>query len=153
MKKLINEFKTFAFKGNVVDMAVGVIIGGAFGKIVTSLLDDIIMPLIGLLFQADFTNWGVILSDNPANLSVGEAVEAGLTVLNYGNFISVIINFFIIALCVFGVVKGINKAKEALEHKPEEPAEPEKEPRLCPYCFQEIDEKATRCPHCTSELK
>ena len=154
MKKLMNEFKAFAFKGNVVDMAVGVIIGGAFGKIVTSLLDDIIMPLIGLLFKADFTNWGVILSENPEGLSVGEAAEAGLTVLNYGNFISVVINFFIVALCIFAVVKGINKAKAALEPK-EEPApeEPKKEPRLCPYCFQEIDEKATRCPHCTSELK
>lgn len=154
MKKLMNEFKAFAFKGNVVDMAVGVIIGGAFGKIVTSLLDDIIMPLIGLLFQADFTNWGIVLSAHPDDMSVGAAAEAGLTVLKYGNFISVVINFFIVTLCIFAVVKALNAAKTAMEKKPEPaPEEPKKAPRLCPYCFQEIDEKATRCPHCTSELK
>ena len=151
MKKFMKEFKAFAFKGNVMDMAIGVIIGGAFGGIVSSLLDDIIMPLIGLLFKADFSDWGVILSENPNNLSVGEAAEAGLTVVRYGNFISVIVNFLIVALCVFAVVKAINKAKEALEPKPA--PVPEKKPRLCPYCFGEIHENATRCPHCTSELK
>lgn len=154
MKKFFSEFKTFAFKGNVLDMAVGVIIGGAFGNIVTSLLNDILMPLIGLIFKADFTNWGVVLSENPENLSVAAANEAGLTVLNYGNFISVIINFLIVALCIFCVVKAMNAAKAKLEKKEEPaPAEPAKAPRLCPFCFSEINEKATRCPHCTSELK
>ena len=151
MKKFFDEFKAFAFKGNVVDMAIGVIIGGAFGTIVTSLLDDILMPLIGLIFKADFSDWGIVLSANPDNLSVGQAAEAGLTVLKYGNFISVVLNFFILALCVFLMVKAINKAKAALE-KPA-PAAPEKKPRLCPYCFGEIHDDATRCPHCTSELK
>ncbi len=146
MKKFFKEFKEFINRGNVVDMAVGIIIGGAFGAIVTSLLNDIIMPLIGLLFKADFTNWGVILSENPGNLSVGEAAEAGLTVLHYGNFISVVLNFIIIALVVFLIIKAINKLKRPKE---EAPAEPD---RICPFCKQVIDKEATRCPHCTSEL-
>ena len=154
MKKLWNEFKTFAFKGNVVDMAVGVIIGGAFGAIVTSLLNDILMPLIGLLVKADFAKWFVALDGNKY-ASLEAATEAGVSVVNYGNLISTVIYFLLVALCIFFVVKGINVARKKVEDmkKKEEPApEPAKKPRLCPYCFGEIHDEATRCPHCTSEL-
>ena len=150
MKKFLSEFKAFALKGNVVDMAVGVIIGGAFGAIVKSLIDDIIMPLLGLIIKADFTNWGIVLGDNPENLAPGAAAEAGLTVFYYGKFISAIVYFILIALAIFIVIRALRKAEEKAKKK-EEPA-PEKKPRLCPYCKQEVADDATRCPHCTSEL-
>ena len=150
MKKFFSEFKAFALKGNVVDMAVGVIIGGAFGAIVKSLIDDIIMPLLGLIIKADFTNWGIVLGDNPENLAPGAAAEAGLTVFYYGKFISAIVYFILIALAIFIVIRALRKAEEKAKKK-EEPA-PEKKPRLCPYCKQEVADDATRCPHCTSEL-
>ena len=145
------EFKKFALKGNVVDMAIGVIIGGAFGKIVSSLVDDIFMPLIGLLFKTDsLTNKYVVL--NGVEVAKGatpeQALEAGANILRWGNLVSIIINFIMIAVILFFVVKGINKLKD-LGKKEEEPA---KKPRLCPYCKQEIADDATRCPHCTSEL-
>ena len=155
MKKFFEEFKAFALKGNVVDMAVGVIIGGAFGAIVKSLIDDIIMPLLGLLIKVDFTSWGKVLGDNPDNLAPGAAAEAGLTVFYYGKFISAIVYFILIALCIFIVVRTLRmaeeKAKEA-KKKEEAPAEEPKKPRLCPFCKMEIADDATRCPHCTSEL-
>ena len=150
MKKFFSEFKAFALKGNVVDMAVGVIIGGAFGAIVKSLIDDIIMPLLGLIIKADFTNWGIVLGDNPENLAPGAAAEAGLTVFYYGKFISAVVYFILIALAIFIVIRALRKAEEKAKKK-EEPA-PEKKPRLCPYCKQEVADDATRCPHCTSEL-
>ena len=153
MKKFLSEFKAFALKGNVVDMAVGVIIGGAVGAIVKSLIDDIIMPLLGLIIKADFTNWGIVLGDNPENLAPGAAAEAGLTVFYYGKFISAIVYFILIALAIFIVVRALRKAEEKAESlkKKEEPAE-EKKPRICPFCKMEIADDATRCPHCTSEL-
>ena len=150
MKKFFEEFKAFALKGNVVDMAVGVIIGGAFGAIVKSLIDDIIMPLLGLIIKADFTNWGIVLGDNPENLAPGAAAEAGLTVFYYGKFISAVVYFILIALAIFIVIRALRKAEEKAKKK-EEPA-PEKKSRLCPYCKQEVADDATRCPHCTSEL-
>ncbi|MBQ6331335.1 MAG: large conductance mechanosensitive channel protein MscL [Clostridia bacterium] len=150
MKKFFSEFKAFALKGNVVDMAVGVIIGGAFGAIVSSLINDIIMPLLGLLIKVDFNSWGVVLGDNPENLAPGAAAEAGLTVFYYGKFISAIVYFILIALAIFIVIRALRKAEEKAKKK-EEPA-PEKKPRLCPYCKQEVADDATRCPHCTSEL-
>ena len=150
MKKFLSEFKAFALKGNVVDMAVGVIIGGAFGAIVKSLIDDIIMPLLGLIIKADFTNWGIVLGDNPENLAPGAAAKAGLTVFYYGKFISAVVYFILIALAIFIVIRALRKAEEKAKKK-EEPA-PEKKPRLCPYCKQEVADDATRCPHCTSEL-
>ena len=146
MKKLWNEFKTFAFKGNVLDMAVGVIIGGAFGAIVTSLINDVLMPLIGKLITVDFSQWFA---------SVEAATEAGAAILNFGSFVSAIVYFLLVALCIFLVVKAVNTAKKKAEDikKKDEPApEPAKAPRLCPYCFGEIHDEATRCPHCTSEL-
>lgn len=121
MGKLLKEFKDFAIKGNVMDMAIGVIIGGAFGKIVSSFVADIIMPLIGLLVGGkDFTQWKWVLS--PANEALGKAEVA----LTYGNFIQVIFDFIIIAFCIFLVVKAINKAKKPKEEPaPEPPATPE----------------------------
>ncbi|MBQ1168683.1 MAG: large-conductance mechanosensitive channel protein MscL [Bacteroidales bacterium] len=121
MGKLLKEFKDFAVKGNVMDMAIGVIIGGAFGKIVSSFVSDIIMPLIGLLVGGtDFTQWKWVLS--PANEALGKAEVA----LTYGNFIQVIFDFLIIAWCIFLVVKAINKAKKPKEEPaPEPPATPE----------------------------
>ncbi|MBQ5990990.1 MAG: large conductance mechanosensitive channel protein MscL [Clostridia bacterium] len=155
MKKFFSEFKAFALKGNVVDMAVGVVIGGAFGAIVTSLINDIIMPLLGLIIKVNFSNWGVVLGDNPDGLSPAAAAEAGLSVFHYGKFISAIIYFVLIALAIFLVVRALRKAEEKAKElkKKEEPApEPAKQPRLCPYCRQEVADDATRCPHCTSEL-
>ncbi|MBR5035380.1 MAG: large-conductance mechanosensitive channel protein MscL [Bacteroidales bacterium] len=121
MGKLINEFKDFAIKGNVMDMAIGVVLGAAFGKIVSSFVSDIIMPLIGLLVGGvDFTQWKWVLS--PANEALGKAEVA----LTYGNFIQVIFDFLIIAWCIFLVVKAINKAKKPKEEPaPEPPATPE----------------------------
>ncbi|MBR4772240.1 MAG: large-conductance mechanosensitive channel protein MscL [Bacteroidales bacterium] len=119
MKKLLQEFKTFAMKGNVVDMAVGVIIGGAFGKIVTSLVSDIFMPLIGLLVGGvDFTQWKIVLSQ--ANEAAGKAEVA----ITYGNFIQVVLDFIILAWVIFMVIKGINKLNAKKEKEAEKPAEP-----------------------------
>ena len=154
MKKLWGEFKTFAFKGNVLDMAVGVIIGGAFGAIVTSLINDILMPLIGLLIRVDFSKWWIALDGNQY-ASVEAATEAGAGILNYGALISAVVYFLLVAICIFAVVKAINTARKKMEElrKKDEPApEPAKKPRLCPYCYGEIHDEATRCPHCTSLL-
>jgi len=159
MKKFFSDFKAFAMKGNMIDLAVAVVIGGAFGKIITSLVDDIIMPLISLIFKADFSNWFVPLGgarpipEELLGAGADAMKEAGYSIFHYGNFISLIVNFIIIAFCIFLVVRLIAKAKEKAESmkKKEEPAE-EKKPRLCPYCRQEIADDATRCPHCTSEL-
>ena len=143
------EFKKFALKGNVVDMAIGVIIGGAFGKIVSSLVDDIFMPLIGLLFKTDsLTNKYVVLNGvDTTGMTAEQAVEAGANIMKWGNLLSIIINFIMIAVILFFVVKGINKLKDL--GKKEEEAKPA---RKCPFCKGEIADDATRCPHCTSEL-
>ena len=133
MKSLINEFKEFALKGNVMDMAVGIIIGAAFTAIVTSLVDDIISPLIGLFVKVDF-------NDLVANV-------AGVDI-KYGAFIMAIINFLIVAWVLFLVIKSINKASN-LRKKEEEEAPTTK---VCPFCKSEIAIDATRCPNCTSEL-
>ncbi len=157
MKKFLSEFKAFALKGNVVDMAVGVIIGGAFGAIVTSLINDIIMPLLGLIIKADFSQWFIPLGEVPEGTAhTAEAMaEAGVSLFHYGKFISAIVYFILIALAIFIVIRALRKAEEKAKEakKKDEPApEPEKKPRLCPYCKQEVAEDATRCPHCTSEL-
>ncbi|HPF53404.1 MAG TPA: large conductance mechanosensitive channel protein MscL [Eubacteriales bacterium] len=144
------DFKKFAFKGNVMDMAVGVIIATAFGKIVSSLVNDVFMPLIGLLVGGvNFNDMFIVLQKTDTVYeTLAAAQEAGVPLLTYGTFIAAIIDFFIIAFVVFLLVRLVNKTKK----KEPEPA-PAPEPRLCPYCFGEINEKATRCPHCTSELK
>lgn len=147
MKKFFQEFKEFAMKGNVLDMAVGVIVGGAFGKIVTSLVSDLFMPVIGLVTGGHNIAGLFYALDGNQYDSIEAAQQAGVGTLNYGAFFQNVIDFLIIALCIFLFVKLINKA---LPKKKEEPAPA---PRLCPYCLQPVDEKATRCPHCTSELK
>ncbi len=138
------EFKKFAMRGNVMDMAVGVIIGGAFGKIVGSFVSDIVMPPISMVMgKTDFTN--LFVSLNGQEYATLEAAQkAGAPVLAYGKFINSIIDFLVIALVIFIMVTQMNKLK-----KEEEPAP---DPRLCPYCKQPVDDEATRCPHCTSEL-
>ena len=128
MKKFLQEFRDFAVKGNMIDMAVGIIIGGAFGKIVTSLVSDIIMPPIGLLVGGvNFTDWNVVLKE--AVMENGEVITPALT-LNYGNFIQVLFDFLIIALSIFFVIRGINKMKEMTSKKKaeEEAAAPAPEP-------------------------
>lgn len=134
MRKFISEFKEFAMKGNVMDMAVGIIIGSAFTGIVTSLVDNILSPVIGLLTKGNFD---------------GLAVDFFGVTLKYGSFIMAVLNFLIVAFVLFVIIKAMNKAK-SLGQKQEEEAEPEV--KECPYCMSEIPVKATRCPHCTSQL-
>jgi len=143
------EFKEFAVKGNAIDLAVGVIIGAAFGGIVNSLVKDILMPPIGLLTGGlDFSNKFLILKEAPAGdvfNTAADAAKAGAITWNYGNFITLIINFLIVAFCIFLVVKAMNKMK-----KPSPTAPPVV--KDCPACTMSIPIKATRCPHCTTEL-
>ena len=142
---MLKEFKKFIMRGNVMDMAVGVIIGGAFQAIVNSLVNDIVMPLIGILTGGlDFSSLFIALDGNTYE-TLAAAQEAGAATLNYGTFISAIINFLIMAFVIFMVVKGINKM-----HKPEEAP---KTTKVCPYCKSEISKDATKCPHCTSDLE
>jgi len=141
-----NDFKAFAARGNVIDLAVGVIIGAAFGKIVTSLVNDVIMPPIGLLVgRIDFRNLFVALNGQ-AYPSLSEAQKAAAPTINYGQFVNTVIEFLIVAFVVFLVVRQFNRLRPAA---PTAPAEP---PRDCPYCVSRIALKATRCPYCTSEL-
>jgi large conductance mechanosensitive channel len=149
---MFKEFKEFAVKGNVVDMAVGIIIGGAFGTIVKSLVDDIIMPPIGLaLGKIDFANLFILLQEGPKipgpYASVAAAKGAGAVTINYGLFINSVISFTIVAFAIFLIVRTINRLK-----RQQEPAAPPAT-KECPYCTSAIPEKARRCPHCTSELK
>ncbi len=139
MKSFWKEFKTFISRGSVMDMAVGIIIGGAFTAIVTSLVDDLVMPLLSLLTGGfDFTKLSVVLGS-------GE----GAATLNYGLFISAVINFLLIAFVIFCLIKSINKMKDKIAKTEEESPTTKK----CPYCKSEIDIEATRCPHCTSQLE
>jgi len=148
---MFEEFKKFAMRGNVVDMAVGIIIGGAFGTIVKSLVSDVIMPPVGLLLGGvDFADWFITLKEGAtagpyATLAV--AKEAGAVTLNAGLFINSMISFMIVAFAVFLLIRGMN----SLQKKEEEPAAEPTE-KDCPHCFTAIPIKATRCPHCTSEL-
>lgn len=135
MKKFIQEFKEFALKGNVIDMAVGVVIGGAFKGIVDSLVADIINPIIGLFANQDLSKYSITIGD--------------VSIL-YGSFVSAVINFLLMALVIFCIVKGINKAKNFRKTEEEEAAPAVK---MCPYCRSEIAIEATRCPHCTSQLE
>ena len=135
---MIEEFKKFIMRGNVLDMAVGVIIGAAFGKIVTSFVNDILMPPIGLLLgRVNFSNLFLNLSSTPA------ATLAGLPVIAYGSFLNAVVDFLIVAFAIFLLIKQVNRLM---------PKKEAKAARLCPYCRQEIADDATRCPHCTSEL-
>ncbi len=182
LKKFFADFKAFALKGNVMDLAVAVIIGGAFQKIINSVVNDLIMPFIGLLTGGtDFRNWFIPLRDKsevlvegipeiPATsttdlvpavdpITVGDLTTAAqcdeynVATFKYGNFITEVLNFIIIAFVIFLLVKGIAKLsslkkKEVVEEAPAAPTT-----KKCPYCKSEIDIEATRCPHCTSEIK
>ena len=148
---MLKEFKEFAMRGNVVDMAVGIIIGAAFGTIVKSLVADVIMPPIGLLLgNVDFSNLFVVLKEGAVAgpfASLAEAQKAGAVTLNYGVFINTIISFLIVAFAVFLLVRGMNKMKREEEAPPAEPTTKE-----CPYCLSTIPIMAKRCAFCTSEV-
>lgn len=145
---MLKEFKEFAMKGNVVDLAIGVIIGGAFGKIVTSLVNDVIMPPIGLLLgNVDFSNLFINLSGGEY-ASLAQAQEAGAVTINYGTFLNTIIDFLIVAFVIFLLIRQMNKLQ-----KPKEEKTAELTTKECPYCLSTIPIKATRCPACTSEIK
>ncbi len=147
---MLKEFKEFAVKGNMIDLAVGMIIGSAFTKIVNSMVNDLIMPLISVFTgKVDFTNWFYAL-DGKHYATIAEATEAGVATVNYGAFISGVIDFIIMAFVVFLFVRGINKLRKAVE-KPAAPAP--KKTKECPYCHSEIHIDATKCPHCTSDIK
>ena len=142
MKKFFEEFKKFISRGNVMDMAVGVIIGGAFTAIVNSLVNDIFMPVLSLI-TGGF---------DIAGMSVSFGVGDNAATWNYGAFLSAVINFLLIALVIFCIIKAMNTAKDKMLKKQEEEA-PAPTTKKCPYCMSEIDIQATRCPHCTSELQ
>lgn len=149
---MLKEFKEFAMRGNVVDMAVGIIIGAAFGVIVKSLVNDVIMPPIGLLLgDVDFANLFAVIQEGAEiagpYASLALAKEAGAVTINYGVFINSIISFLIVAFAVFLVIRGLNKMKREEEAPPAEPTTKD-----CPFCFSEIAIQARRCPSCTSEL-
>ncbi|MBN1121283.1 MAG: large-conductance mechanosensitive channel protein MscL [Anaerolineae bacterium] len=151
---MLKEFREFALKGSVIDLAIGIIIGGAFNQVVNSLVNDIIMPPIGLLLgKVDFSNLYIDLTGGGYQ-SLADAQEAGAATLNYGLFINTLINFVIVAFAVFLLVKAVNQSREVAEElagkKEEAPTEPTT--KDCPYCFSTIAIKATRCPNCTSEL-
>lgn len=146
---MLKEFKEFAIKGNAVDMAVGIIIGAAFGSIITSMVKDLIMPPISLLSGGlDWSNKFMVLRDAPGGpfKTAADAVKAGAITWNYGNFVTLVVNFLIVAFCIFLLVRALNKLKQP---KPGAAAPVSKE---CPFCLMTIPIKATRCPHCTSEM-
>lgn len=157
MKKLFKDFKDFISKGNVIDLAVGVIIGGAFSTIVNSVVDNLMMPPIGLLFgNADFSDLFIVLKQGsealPEGATLEMASEVGAVTFNYGQFITDVISFLLLALGVFLMVKGIKslqrKAEKEKEEKPVEKTEKD-----CPFCKKSIPIEAVRCPYCTSELE
>jgi large conductance mechanosensitive channel len=143
------EFKAFALKGNVVDLAVGVIIGGAFGKIVSSLVSDIIMPLLGALIGNNSLNNLFITLGKGKYATIEAAKEAGVATLNYGLFLNNILDFLIIAFSIFMVIKQLSRFTK----KKEEPVVVQVTTKVCGYCFSEIHKDASRCPHCTSVLE
>ena len=149
---LAKDFKTFAMRGNVVDMAVGIIIGGAFGTIVKSLVDDVLMPPIGLLIgNVDFSNLFVVVKGGDPTgpyATLAAAKDAGAVAIAYGQFINALVSFLIVAFAVFILVRAMVKLQRKEEAPPPAPTTKD-----CPYCFTGIPIKAVRCPHCTSELK
>ena len=149
---MLKEFKEFAMKGNVLDMAVGIIIGAAFGAIIVSLVSDVIMPPIGLLLgNVDFSNIFLVLKEGKVAgpyASMAAAKAAGAVTMNFGLFINTIINFLIVAFAIFLLIRNVNRLKKQEAAPPAVPTTKE-----CPFCFTAIPIKATRCPNCTSELK
>lgn len=156
-KNFLNEFKKFAMRGNVIDMAVGIIIGAAFGKIVDSMVKDVIMPPIGLLLgKVDFTNLFVVLKDGATPspyISLDAAQKAGAVTMNLGLFVNALISFMIVAFAVFILIKAINELQAKMV-KQEQAEEAKKEPttKKCPFCCSEIDINAVKCPQCTADL-
>lgn len=156
MKKLLGDFRDFIRKGNVLDLAVGVIIGGAFQKIVTSVINDLLMPWIGLLTGGvNFVDQFLILKlpegvEKAQVTSASVAASLGVTTFNYGAFVTAVIDFLIMAFIIFLFIRGINKVQNLTSKPAEEKAPTTKK---CPYCLSEINIEATRCPHCTSELE
>jgi large conductance mechanosensitive channel len=145
---MLREFRDFAMRGNVLDMAIGIIIGAAFGKIITSLVSDILMPPIGLVLgQVDFSNLFLNLSGK-SFASLAEAKAAGVPTISYGLFINTVIDFTIVAFAIFLLVRQVNRLKRQPEAAPAAPTT-----RECPYCRSQIALRAMRCPHCTSDLK
>jgi large conductance mechanosensitive channel len=148
---MIKEFKEFAMRGSVLDMAVGIIIGAAFGAIVSSLVADVLMPPVGLLLgNVDFANLYAVLSAGQTPgpyASLAAAQEAGAVTLNYGQFINKIISFLIVAFALFLVIRSMNRLKKKAEAPPAAPTTKD-----CPFCSTAIPVKAVRCPHCTSQL-
>lgn len=153
MKGFLNEFKKFIMRGNVIDLAVGVIIGGAFQAIVNSLVNDIVSPVISLATKGiNFADKFILLTTDDVTFATVEAAkEAGYATLNYGSFITAVINFLIMATVIFLLVKGINKVSE-IGKKKEEEAPAALTTKTCPYCKSEISVEAVRCPNCTSDL-
>lgn len=150
---MFKEFKEFAMRGNVIDMAIGIIIGGAFGPIVGSMVSDILMPPIGLAMgNVDFSNLFILIKEGSKAAapyaSLADAKAAGAVTINYGLFINSVISFIIVAFCVFLLVKTMNRLKREEEAPPAEPTTKD-----CPFCYSAIPLKATRCAHCTSEVK
>jgi large conductance mechanosensitive channel len=149
---MLKEFKAFAMRGNVIDMAVGIIIGAAFGTIIGTLVSDVLMPPIGLLLgNVDFSNLFIVLKEGKAAgpyATVAAAKGAGAVTLNYGLFLNTVVNFLIVAFAIFFLIRGMNSLKKKEEAPPAIPTTKE-----CPHCVSTIPIKATRCGHCTSELK
>jgi len=145
---MLKEFKAFAMRGNVLDMAIGIVIGVAFGKIVTSFVNDVVMPPIGLLLgKVDFSNLFIDLSGK-SYATLAEAKAAGAATIKYGLFLNTVVDFVIVAFVIFLLIQQINRMKRQPEAAPAAPTTKE-----CPYCLSSIAIKATRCPHCTSEVK
>jgi len=145
MKKFFRDFKLFCMRGNILDLAIGVMIGGAFGSIVTSLVNDLLMPVIGLITGGVNLSGLFFALDFQSYPTQDAAKAAGVGTLNYGAFLQAVVNFLIMAFCVFIIVRLMAKMMPKKE-------ECHNAPRTCPFCVQVIDDKATRCPHCTSEL-
>lgn len=149
---MLQEFKNFVMKGNVVDMAVGIIIGGAFGTIVKSLVSDVMMPPLGLLLGGvDFSNLFFVLKEGVKAgpyAALSDAQAAGAVTVNYGIFFNAVVSFLIVGFCVFMLIKALNKMQSEKEVAPATPTT-----RECPYCFSSINIKATCCPQCTSTLE
>jgi len=152
-KNFLKELKEFVMRGNVMDMAVGIIIGAAFGKIIDSFVKDIIMPPIGLLLgKVDFSNLYLQLSPHDVSYPTLQAAkDAGAVTLNYGAFLNTVISFLIVACAVFMMIKFMNKLQSTVVKKEEEVCEATT--KECPYCFTTINIKATKCPNCTADLK
>ncbi len=145
---MLREFKEFVMRGNVVDMAVGIVLGAAFGKIVTSFVSDILMPPIGLVLgKADFSNLFIDLSGT-GFATLAEAKKAGAATINYGLFFNTILDFIIVAFAIFLLIRQINRMRRQPEAAPAAP-----DTKECPFCLSTVPLKAVRCPHCTSELK